>query len=64
MSSCNKKANTTGEPGVIVSEKAKLNNSTALVAAPIKELKRGETVEILEQKSVNQVDYTRVRISG
>jgi hypothetical protein len=50
--------------GVIVAEKAEVRNSTALVAAPIKELKRGEEVDILERRNVNQREFTRVRIPG
>src|SRR5256885_8495057 len=52
------------EPGVIIAEKAQVRNSTALVAAPLKELKRGDTVNILEKRSVNQREFLRVRVEG
>jgi hypothetical protein len=50
--------------GVVIAEKAQVSNSTALVATPLKELKRGDEVDILERRSVNQREFTRVRVAG
>lgn len=62
--SCKGDGTATIDQGVVIAEKAEVRNSTAPVAAPLKELKRGEQVEILEHRSVNQRDFTRVRVAG
>lgn len=49
------------EQGVVIFEKAQLLASTALVSTPIKELKRGDTVDILERQTVNQREFVKVR---
>ncbi|MEW6731400.1 MAG: SH3 domain-containing protein [Acidobacteriota bacterium] len=61
---CNKGEIVTIDQGVIIAEKAEVRNSTALVSTPLKELKRGQQVDILEHRSVNQREFTRVRITG
>jgi hypothetical protein len=65
LTACNSKGGS--EPidrGVIIAEKAQVSSSTALVTTPLTELKRGDEVDILEHRSVNQREYTRVRVVG
>lgn len=52
------------EQGVVVVEKAEVRNSTGIVAASIKEVKRGEVLDILERRTANQQDYVQVRLPG
>ncbi|KAF0249412.1 MAG: hypothetical protein FD167_1182 [bacterium] len=52
------------EQGVVVAEKVEVRNSTGLVAASIKEVKRGQVLDILERRTANQQDYIQVRIPG
>lgn len=49
------------EQGVVIFEKAQLLASTALVSTPVRELKRGDTVDILERQTVNQREFVKVR---
>lgn len=49
------------EQGVVIYEKAQLLASTALVSTPVRELKRGDTVDILERQTVNQREFVKIR---
>src|SRR5438105_12769772 len=60
---CKHTNKSTMDQGVIIAEKATMRSSTALVATPVKELKRGAEVDILEHRNVNQRDFTLVRVS-
>lgn len=64
LTACQLASKQTIEQGVIVVEKAEVRNSTGLVAASIKEVKRGQVVDILERRTANQQDYIQVRIPG
>lgn len=61
LTACKAGSNSVIDDGVIVAEKAEIRNSTALVAAPLKELKRGDQVAILARQTVNQREFVRVR---
>lgn len=60
--SCQPNQTTEVEQGVVVVEKAELRNSTGLVSATIKEVKRGELVDILERRTANNQDFVHIRI--
>src|SRR5438105_1604632 len=64
VSACKKKGAEVIDQGVVIAEKAEVLNSTALVATPLKELRRGDEVDILERRSINQREFTHVRVSG
>src|SRR5215467_11729467 len=64
ISACREKGSEIIDRGVVIAEKAKVSNSTALVATPLVELKRGDEIDILEHRSVNQRDFMRVRVGA
>jgi hypothetical protein len=64
LTACQLASKTVLEQGVVVAEKAELRNSTGIVAASIKEVKKGQTLDILERRTANQQEYVQVRIPG
>lgn len=64
LTACQFGSKTAIEQGVVLAEKAEVRNSTGIVAASIKEVKRGEVLDILERRTANQQDYVQVRLPG
>lgn len=52
------------DQGVIVTEKIEIRNSMALVSTPLKEVHRGQEVEILSRRARGQNEFVQVRLVG